>query len=109
MSKKKRVKVSRGAMRAAWLAFEWAENPKCDYCGETTTVREQTLGCGCANRSIPLTQATVDHIKPKSKGGRDHPKNFALACFRCNLKKAYHTKFPPKRRSKNWPKGAKFK
>lgn len=34
---------------------------------------------------------TVDHIKPKSRGGRSDWINLVAACFRCNQKKADRT------------------
>ena len=45
-----------------------AEGPFCSYCGRE--YRQRVL--------------EVDHIIPKSQGGRDTPANFTLACQRCN-------------------------
>ena len=33
------------------------------------------------------TRMTVDHIIPKSKGGKNHSKNCQILCFECNQKK----------------------
>lgn len=33
--------------------------------------------------SLPIEQVTLDHIKPKSKGGRGN-KNYCFACRACN-------------------------
>lgn len=30
---------------------------------------------------------TIDHLVPRSKGGRDHPANLVLACLSCNNRK----------------------
>lgn len=46
----------------------------CAYCGCTTQLR---------NRRLP-TFATVDHLHPRSKGGRRSNGNSVLACQRCN-------------------------
>lgn len=32
----------------------------------------------------PLSQATVEHIVPRTKGGTNAPDNLAIACARCN-------------------------
>ena len=40
--------------------------------------------CGC--RIEPGT-ATLDHIKPQSKGGNHSVSNLLLACKRCNVKR----------------------
>jgi 5-methylcytosine-specific restriction endonuclease McrA len=34
---------------------------------------------------------TIDHIKPKAKGGTDADKNLATCCLRCNKKKGCKT------------------
>ena len=31
---------------------------------------------------------TIDHIVPRSKGGKDKPKNLMTLCFKCNQEKA---------------------
>ena len=56
-----------------WKFEQFRLNPKrhCRYCGKRLTVET----------------ATVDHIRPKSKGGRNRPRNFSLACWECNQKK----------------------
>lgn len=64
--------------QALWKHAQFAHRKHwpCRYCGALLTVET----------------ATVDHIKPKALGGKNRPKNFALACLRCNQKKAdsYH-------------------
>jgi len=37
-----------------------------------------------------LTLMTKDHIEPKSRGGKDSPKNFQTMCSVCNTLKASH-------------------
>lgn len=36
----------------------------------------------------PMTQPTLDHVIPLSKGGADHWENTVAACFVCNQAKA---------------------
>lgn len=50
---------------------------RCAYCGEAVTLGDE---------SAP-TYATIDHVKPQSKGGRDTLDNLVLACHRCNQTK----------------------
>jgi len=37
--------------------------------------------CGCV---LTRCSATVDHLKPQAKGGRDAAENYKLACKPCN-------------------------
>lgn len=46
----------------------------CEYCGVTET-----------DSGGPLT---VDHHRPQSQAGTDHPDNLVYCCWRCNLHKA---------------------
>jgi len=45
------------------------DNAKCSYCGKEITQKE----------------STIDHIKPKSKGGLNVWENIALSCKPCNV------------------------
>ena len=40
-----------------------------------------------------IADLTIDHIKPKSKGGTDEHENRTLACLDCNQKKSDHSPF----------------
>jgi hypothetical protein len=44
----------------------------------------------CLNK-FSLHDLTVDHVKPKSKGGTDEHENRVLACRKCNTQKASHS------------------
>jgi 5-methylcytosine-specific restriction endonuclease McrA len=50
---------------------------KCQYCFE----------------KFPLKELTIDHVRPKSKGGEDVHANRVLACGTCNRKKGSLTPF----------------
>jgi 5-methylcytosine-specific restriction endonuclease McrA len=43
-------------------------NNKCVYCGSTDSL-------------------TIDHVQPKTRGGRDHIRNLVCACSACNHSK----------------------
>lgn len=47
------------------------DNFHCGYCGDKFQERELTL----------------DHIKPKARGGKNEPENLVTCCFRCNQRK----------------------
>lgn len=44
------------------------DNFTCQYCG----------------RKAPAIEIEIDHIKPKSKGGKNNPENYLTACADCN-------------------------
>ena len=48
------------------------DNHKCQYCGKTANL-------------------TIDHILPKSRGGKDSWENVVVSCIRCNNKKGDRT------------------
>ena len=49
--------------------------------------------CQYCLQKFPLIDLTIDHIKPRSKGGLDVHDNRTLACFQCNSKKSSHYPF----------------
>lgn len=52
-----------------------------------TKLFKQSNRCVYCNCILTLDTATIDHIKPRSKGGTDHPTNLILACKKCNVAK----------------------
>jgi 5-methylcytosine-specific restriction endonuclease McrA len=44
--------------------------------------------CFHCNRSIEITEFTLDHLRPKFHGGDDHLHNLVFACRSCNQSKA---------------------
>lgn len=65
--------------RASWLHHQLAHGKAdCTYCGRQT------------RRDVPdghIAYATVDHIIPRSAGGYDGPRNWAVSCIKCNQDK----------------------
>ena len=43
--------------------------------------------CQYCEKKITLSDATVDHVVPKSKGGTNNWENVTLSCSKCNQKK----------------------
>ncbi len=44
--------------------------------------------CAYCKKKFKFYELHVDHIYPKSKGGKDIPTNLITACAKCNLKKS---------------------
>jgi len=65
------------AARVYWRTIiSERQNHRCCYCGIRTT---DVQGLKYS--------ATIEHILPKSQGGKDDPENYALACSNCNGKR----------------------
>jgi CRISPR/Cas system Type II protein with McrA/HNH and RuvC-like nuclease domain len=60
------------------------DNHECVYCGSTK-------------------QLTLDHVIPKSRGGRNEWTNLVACCFKCNLKKGNKTPEEAKMKLKEKP------
>ena len=55
---------------------------KCFYCGRSP------LDSNCNNPYSNKAKATIDHIIPLSKGGKEYDEsNLVVACYKCNQKK----------------------
>lgn len=65
--------------RYAEALFEKCGGYVCGYCGRE--LRHTSYG------ETNASTATVDHITPISKGGKDNVDNLMLACFSCNALK----------------------
>jgi 5-methylcytosine-specific restriction endonuclease McrA len=61
---------------------------QCQYCGHTGSTRE----------------LNVDHVMPRSRGGRDSWENLVIACHPCNRKKGRHTPHEAGMRLRSEPK-----
>lgn len=62
--------------KAQWRkSIKDAWDNRCAYCGRTPIV------------DASLTDLTIDHVRPKSKGGEDRTCNVIPACKRCNGQK----------------------
>jgi 5-methylcytosine-specific restriction endonuclease McrA len=59
--------------------FRKKHKGKCFYCKRMVKVKH-------VQRNDPL-RATLDHVVPRSHGGKDSRKNLVLACFQCNQAK----------------------
>jgi CRISPR/Cas system Type II protein with McrA/HNH and RuvC-like nuclease domain len=57
-----------------------AQNHRCAYCGVK-------FGAEFKHWTANLTQATIDHVIPRSREGTDAWENLVAACKRCNEKR----------------------
>jgi len=72
-----------------WLSFRDKlldeRELKCVYCGRDDLVKDQPEHL---RKQLP-NLATIDHVKPVSKGGKRYDKdNCVVSCRKCNAKKA---------------------
>lgn len=66
--------------------LELRDNNECQYCG----------------RKVHGEEATIDHILPKARGGKNSWKNCVIACKPCNRKKADRTPEEARMSLKGW-------
>lgn len=53
--------------------------------------RRDGYSCQYCGRRRPLEELSIDHVLPRSRGGKTTWENCVLACVRCNTKKANKT------------------
>jgi hypothetical protein len=54
----------------------------CQYCGKAVVPWKNTT-----NQKTPPNARTIDHRIPRSRGGKNNPHNYAIACYVCNTEK----------------------
>jgi len=47
--------------------------------------------CQYCRKKFPKADLTIDHVMPRSRGGRDTWENLVLACVKCNIRKGNRT------------------
>lgn len=50
--------------------------------------------CAYCGRKLTIETMTIDHVRPKSKGGYNRTKNYLPACEACNRDKADTVGYP---------------
>jgi 5-methylcytosine-specific restriction endonuclease McrA len=68
-------RVRRPQIRLSRKNVMLRDGHRCQYCG----------------RSPPLRDLDLDHVQPRSRGGRDSWDNLVTSCRPCNLAKGWHT------------------
>ena len=51
--------------------------------------------CWWCQSCLPAKKLTLDHLKPKSRGGSDSLENLRLSCFSCNNSRG-NSLYPPR-------------
>ncbi|NJL78763.1 MAG: HNH endonuclease [Richelia sp. RM2_1_2] len=63
---------------------------------KTQLLSEYGSCCWWCRCCLPAQNLTLDHLKPKSRGGSNSLENLRLACFRCNKSRG-NSLYPPRR------------
>ncbi|MEC4815649.1 MAG: HNH endonuclease signature motif containing protein [Scytonema sp. PMC 1069.18] len=71
-------------------------NPKQKQSKKSQLLQEYGSCCWWCSRHLPSNQLTLDHLKPKSRGGSNSLENLRLACFPCNNSRG-NSLYPPKK------------
>jgi 5-methylcytosine-specific restriction endonuclease McrA len=72
--------------RGPWLPPEEWQRVKLEQRQELKRVAYRREGgcCFYCDKPLRYESATMDHIKPKSQGGKLEIGNIVIACFKCN-------------------------
>jgi len=68
-------RIPRAKVRFSRLNIYARDNNCCQYCG----------------RRLPRSELNLDHVVPRSQGGRTHWDNVVCCCLECNLRKGGRT------------------
>ena len=58
--------------------------------------------CWICGKLRTKAEATVDHVHPRSLGGTNDPKNYRIACGKCNQKKGSKVLSRKSKQKRNW-------
>ncbi|MBW4652384.1 MAG: HNH endonuclease [Kaiparowitsia implicata GSE-PSE-MK54-09C] len=70
--------------------------PKQKRAKKAQLISDYGLRCWWCDYCLPEEKLTLDHLKPKSRGGSNSLENLRLACFPCNNSRG-NSLYPPKR------------
>jgi 5-methylcytosine-specific restriction endonuclease McrA len=71
-------------------------NSKQKQTKKTHLIDEYGACCWWCGQVLHPKSLTIDHVKPKSRGGSNNLENLRLACFSCNNSRG-NSLFPPKK------------
>lgn len=64
--------------------FNMAMSQKQKKAKKTYLLKDYGSCCWWCETRLPVKKLTLDHLRPKSKGGSNALENLRLACFPCN-------------------------
>ncbi|WP_448572860.1 HNH endonuclease [Trichothermofontia sp.] len=70
-------------------------SPKQKRSKKDQLIREYGSCCWWCRKQLPADTLTLDHLKPKSKGGSNSLENLRLSCFQCNNSRG-NSLYPPR-------------
>jgi len=70
--------------------------PKQKRARKNQLISEFGSHCWWCKDCLPSEKLTLDHLKPKSRGGSNSLENLRLACFLCNNSRG-NSLYPPRR------------
>jgi 5-methylcytosine-specific restriction endonuclease McrA len=65
---------------------------------KASLIKEFGSKCWWCECTLSSDKLTLDHLKPKSKGGSDSLENLRLACFPCNNSRG-NSLYPPRKKT----------
>lgn len=98
LDKKKNTIILNAAAQSALEAFisndenwnigllEFGPNMPRESILKLIAARDGSFNCAYCGRELSLAEATIEHIVPRSRGGRNNLYNMAIACKECNVK-----------------------
>lgn len=57
------------------------------YLSRKNIHRRDNYTCQYCGKSVPQEKATIDHVLPRSRGGKNTWENLVCSCVNCNVKK----------------------
>jgi 5-methylcytosine-specific restriction endonuclease McrA len=74
-------------MAKQWLGMNWIRQEK----RLAIYLRDGMACCYCGHSQEDGAQLTLDHLRPRSKGGSNHESNLVTCCHRCNSSRGNRT------------------
>ncbi len=71
-------------------------SPKQKRARKAQLISEYRSCCWWCHKQLSPEELTIDHLKPKSKGGSNSLENLRLACYPCNNSRG-NSLYPPRR------------
>jgi 5-methylcytosine-specific restriction endonuclease McrA len=66
------------------MCYHFCMKPKDKWEKRKILWKAQNGQCQYCLQKVPLKESTLDHVKPKSKGGSDQLDNLVMSCDACN-------------------------